>query len=155
MGEIEAGFTKQYRAQFVHGPDLAAGRAAVLEGVKRLKRLPPLYHLVRELRKEMEAGFERSTAVVMAESDPDDGSPRKVVRVRRAKEMKLKAPVLIADGTASADVLRAIRPGIEIHEIDVKRNAHFVQVVDTKLNATSLTKDKAAERNLGRVQAAI
>src|SRR4051812_36561664 len=104
----EVEFLKTHRRQFANAPDLAAGRDAFLEGVGRLKRLPPLYYLIRELRKEMEAGIARSTAVVMAQSEPDDGATRQVVRVRRPREMKLKGARLALDGTASPGVWRAL-----------------------------------------------
>ena len=91
----------------------------------------------------------------MVQSDPDDGAPRKVVRVRRSRKMKLKGPVLILDATGDATILEAIRPGIAFHAIEFERKARFVQIADTKLTTTSLTKDKSAGRNLERVQAAV
>lgn len=117
----------------------------VLSRLAAAKKLPGRYYLLRELAKEMEAPDRAQSLAVALEGE--------VVRVRWAADHRLKAPTLFLDATGDETILRAIKPEIEFHAIDVqRRTGQVVQVVDQRLSKSSLTSNRDAARNLARVQ---
>jgi hypothetical protein len=116
-----------------------------LERVRGSKKLPRCFHLFRALAEEMELPDRAQGLAVALEGE--------MVRVRWVADHRLKAPTLFLDATGDETILRAIKPGIEFHAIDVqRRTGQVVQVVDQRLSKSSLIKERDAARNLARVQ---
>lgn len=116
-------------------------------------KLSPVYHLLRELADELN---------LMA---ADGISPLRTVshRVRRRggyvfvarrNDHRLTAPTLILDATADRQILSLIKPGIEFHKIDVKRNARVFQITDHRMSKSALTGRNSASMK-ARVQIAV
>jgi hypothetical protein len=119
----------------------------------KIGRLSPVYHLLRELADEL--------SLIAADGiTPQRGVSHRVRRrggfvfVARRNEHRLTAPTLILDATADRRILGLIKPGIEFHEIDVKRNARVVQITDHRMSKSALTGRDSADLSV-RVQAAI
>jgi hypothetical protein len=81
----------------------------------------------------------------------DDHGPREAIQHHQLKELPMDAPVLMLDADADPKITQTLVPGANFDTIDIKPEAHVVQVHDRTLSNAWLVSKKDGKNRRQRV----